>query len=68
MSSNDIIPFRKSPDYRGSTVLALNASLIGFTTVVIALRLYVRTSMSKTLGIDDGIAVTAYVCTSYLGL
>lgn len=53
-------PFRESPDYKGNTLFALNAALIVITTVIVGLRLYVR-SVSNTLGVDDLLAFLGYV-------
>ncbi|KAI1868287.1 hypothetical protein JX265_007110 [Neoarthrinium moseri] len=56
------IPFQESPDYKGHEVLSLNAALIACTSFILALRLYVRSFMSKALGVDDLFAVLAYGC------
>ena len=60
MTSTVTFPFIDSPEYKGNAVLALNVSLIAITTVTVCLRLNVWAFMSKTLGIDDGTAFTAY--------
>src|SRR5437762_2329267 len=46
---------------RSGVLIDLNAALISFSTVIIALRLYARGFMTKALGIDDAIALVAYL-------
>jgi len=62
MASNTTIPYWKSPEYNGRFFLDLNASLIAVTTAVIAMRLYSRGFMTKSLGLDDALAFVAFVC------
>lgn len=60
-SSTATIDFRDSPEYKGHMVLALNASLIAVTSLIVFMRLYVRLVMSKTFGLDDVIAFLGFV-------
>ncbi|KAI1211692.1 uncharacterized protein F4807DRAFT_398746 [Annulohypoxylon truncatum] len=53
--------FSSTPGYHGSREIGLNAWLIGFSTLFYGLRLFVRISMTKSPGLDDGIAGIAYV-------
>ncbi|KAI1140510.1 hypothetical protein F5Y05DRAFT_320236 [Hypoxylon sp. FL0543] len=53
--------FSNTPDYRGGTEIGLNAGLIGFSTLLYGLRLFVRISMTKSPGWDDAIAGIAYI-------
>ncbi|KAI5927136.1 hypothetical protein F4810DRAFT_707087 [Camillea tinctor] len=57
--------FRATPDYHGRIEINLNACLISLSTVFYGLRVYNRAYMTKTLGLDDGIATIAYVPVSY---
>lgn len=51
----------KTPGYNGYVVRDLNAYLIAFSTVFLGARLYVRTFLTKALGLDDLMAAIAYV-------
>ncbi|KAI1396418.1 hypothetical protein F4819DRAFT_134668 [Hypoxylon fuscum] len=53
--------FNDTPNYRGHTEIGLSAWLIGFSTLFYGLRLVVRVSMTKSPGLDDGIAGIAYL-------
>ncbi|KAI1462552.1 hypothetical protein F4805DRAFT_452379 [Annulohypoxylon moriforme] len=53
--------FSNTPGYHGSREIGLNGWLIGFSTLLYGLRLYVRIFMTKTPGLDDGLAGMAYV-------
>lgn len=50
------------PGSQGYMIRDLNISLIAISTVLVASRLYVRGLMIKNLGMDDLLAVLAYVC------
>lgn len=58
--------FNDTPNYRGHTEIGLSAWLIGFSTLFYGLRLVVRVSMTKSPGLDDGIAGIAYVSSFFL--
>ncbi|KAL7623267.1 hypothetical protein AAE478_006948 [Parahypoxylon ruwenzoriense] len=51
----------KIPDYHGDTEIGLNGWLIGFSTIFYGLRIFVRVYMTKSPGLDDGIATLAYI-------
>ncbi|KAI0024294.1 hypothetical protein F4780DRAFT_655723 [Xylariomycetidae sp. FL0641] len=53
--------FRGTPDYHGNIEISFNACLIGLSTVFYGLRMYTRVFMTKTLGLDDGVATIAYI-------
>ncbi|KAI1502901.1 hypothetical protein F5X99DRAFT_407707 [Biscogniauxia marginata] len=53
--------FCNTADYHGYTEINLNACLISLSTVIYGLRIYNRAFMTKTLGLDDGIATIAYL-------
>ncbi|KAI0885541.1 uncharacterized protein GGS22DRAFT_187826 [Annulohypoxylon maeteangense] len=53
--------FSNTPGYHGAREIGLNGWLIGFSTLFYGLRLFVRISMTKSPGLDDGIAGMAYV-------
>ncbi|CAJ2507925.1 Uu.00g091110.m01.CDS01 [Anthostomella pinea] len=48
------------PDSRGDELVSLNASLIAISTVILVTRLYARTFLLKSLGIDDLLATLTY--------
>ncbi|KAI1641255.1 hypothetical protein F4809DRAFT_252 [Biscogniauxia mediterranea] len=52
--------FRDTSDYHGRIEINLNAFLISLSTVIYGLRIYNRAFMTRTLGLDDGIATIAY--------
>lgn len=58
----DLQYFESTPDYRGYVEIDLNACLIAFSTLFFGIRVYVRHSMTKSLGLDDGIAAVSFVC------
>ncbi|KAI1104738.1 hypothetical protein F4804DRAFT_332000 [Jackrogersella minutella] len=60
--------FSSTPDYHGDTEMGLNGWLIGFSTFFYGLRLYVRIAMTKSPGLDDGIAGIAYVLLVFLSV
>jgi len=51
---------------RGPEILAVCGSLVGFSLVIVLLRLYVRAKMVRHVGVDDWIIVAAMVCHLYL--
>ncbi|KAI2625771.1 hypothetical protein GGR54DRAFT_513407 [Hypoxylon sp. NC1633] len=53
--------FANKPDYHGDVETSLNGLLIGLSTFLFGLRIFVRTSMTKSPGLDDGIAAIAYL-------
>ncbi|KAI1092585.1 hypothetical protein F5B19DRAFT_502163 [Rostrohypoxylon terebratum] len=53
--------FSNTPDYHGSREIGLNTWLIAFSTIFYGLRLYVRTAMTKSPGLDDWLAGMAYL-------
>jgi hypothetical protein len=53
--------FRDAPDYKGQTEVIVNSTLIGLSALFLGLRLYVRTFMTKSLGLDDAVAGLAFV-------
>ncbi|KAI1495133.1 hypothetical protein F5X96DRAFT_613549 [Biscogniauxia mediterranea] len=52
--------FHDTSDYHGRIEINLNAFLISLSTVIYGLRIYNRAFMTRTLGLDDGIATIAY--------
>lgn len=57
--------FTESPGYAGPKILQLNVALIVCTSIIVALRQYVRAFIAKALGLDDVLAFLAWV-SSYL--
>lgn len=53
--------FRSTPDYKGGIHKAVNAALIPITSLIFGTRIYVRVFMMKNAGLDDGLALAAYV-------
>ncbi|KAI5861275.1 hypothetical protein GGS23DRAFT_160992 [Durotheca rogersii] len=49
------------PDFHGGAEIGLNGALIGLSTLLYGLRIWVRVYMTKSPGLDDGIAAIAYV-------
>lgn len=59
-----MVPFNDNGEpvvSQGHVIRNLNIALIVITTVIIVLRLSVRGLMTKALGLDDLIAIIAYV-------
>jgi hypothetical protein len=54
--------FSQTTEWKGDRQVNLNACLIAFSTLFVGLRLYVRSVLNKSLGIDDAVTVVAYVC------
>ena len=48
-------------DNGGNTIRKLDICLIVFSTVIVALRYYVRQFMLKSMGWDDVLAISAWV-------
>ncbi|KAJ2898557.1 hypothetical protein MKZ38_003848 [Zalerion maritima] len=48
-------------DSKSDMLVGLNGALIGLSTVIMVMRLYVRGFMTKALGLDDGVASFAYL-------
>jgi hypothetical protein len=50
-----------NPETRGPSVVIFNAVLISIVTLTVLLRLYVRASMLRWLGLDDVFIIAALV-------
>lgn len=64
MADNTTAPkvhFMDSPNYSGDTVLRLNIALIVCTSAIVWTRLYVRAFVAKAFGLDDVLALLAWV-------
>jgi hypothetical protein len=48
-------------DSNASSILAINASFTGFAFLAVVLRLYIRSVMLKTMGLDDYAIAAAMV-------
>jgi len=57
-------PNYANPTTRGLTNLIVISTLLGFVTVVLAVRIYTRIRISKGFGLDDVLIVLAYVRTA----
>ncbi|KAI0164292.1 hypothetical protein GGR52DRAFT_575649 [Hypoxylon sp. FL1284] len=53
--------FRDTPDYRGSAQIGTDVALISISTLVFCLRVFVRVFVTKSFGLDDGLAAAAYL-------
>ncbi|KAI4866682.1 hypothetical protein F4820DRAFT_239403 [Hypoxylon rubiginosum] len=53
--------FRDTPEYHGSTEVGLSSGLIGMSTIMFGLRIFVRLFVTKSFGLDDGLTVVAYL-------
>jgi hypothetical protein len=49
-------------DDKGPKILAVLWGLTGFTTVIVAARMYIRGRMLRNVGIDDWLIVFSLVC------
>jgi hypothetical protein len=58
----EISVFNLPPDSKGGILANVNIALIVISTVLLSLRLYARGCMVKSLGLDDLLAIVAYVC------
>ncbi|KAI1649087.1 hypothetical protein F4815DRAFT_445932 [Daldinia loculata] len=52
---------RGIPDPHGKAEIGVNGWLIGFSTIFYAIRIFVRISITKSLGLDDALAGIAYM-------
>jgi hypothetical protein len=50
-----------SSDSHAPSILAINGAFTGFALAVVGLRVYVRTTLLKFAGADDGVIVAAMV-------
>lgn len=57
--------FRDTPEYHGSTEVGLSSGLIGMSTIMFGLRIFVRLFVTKSFGLDDGLTVVAYVSSTF---
>lgn len=57
---------RGIPDPHGKAEIGVNGWLIGFSTIFYAIRIFVRISITKSLGLDDALAGIAYVSPTVL--
>jgi hypothetical protein len=60
-STGPTIPYWETPDYKGHKIRDVNAALIAITTVIVGARLFTRKFISKSFGLDDGLALLALV-------
>ncbi|KAI6090033.1 hypothetical protein F4821DRAFT_46905 [Hypoxylon rubiginosum] len=60
--------FSDTPGYHGHTEIGLNGALIGISTIVCSLRVFVRLFITKSLGLDDVLAAIAYLALTALSV
>lgn len=63
--SLDDMDFSDTPGWRGWVMTDINAVAIALSTLFISIRIYVRTRMTRNLGLDDAIATISYVCSDF---
>ncbi|KAI1778203.1 hypothetical protein F4818DRAFT_438372 [Hypoxylon cercidicola] len=53
--------FRHTPEYHGYSEVGLCGGLIGISTIICGLRVFVRLFVTKSLGLDDVLAAISYL-------
>ncbi|XXH03842.1 hypothetical protein Hte_010248 [Hypoxylon texense] len=60
--------FRGTPEYHGSIEVGLSSALIGISTIMCGLRVFIRLFITKSFGLDDILTVVSYLSLMVLSI